>query len=129
LPVPLESDFEHAVLALSPGLTVAGVALPVGALLYLGRGREEVGLSAESAGRALLLGGEPFTENLVMWWNFIGSSHDDIELARADWEGERDTGGRARRFGPVDGYDGPALSAPPLPNARLKARSRYRGHR
>ncbi len=129
LSVPLEPAFEHAVLALSPGLTVAGGSVPVGAMLYLGRGRRAVDLTAEIAGQVLLLGGEPFTEDLVMWWNFVGRSHDDIVDARAAWEAEHDSDTGDRRFGPVNGYDGPALSAPALPNARLKARGRYRPHR
>lgn len=128
LSVPLEPEFEHAILALSPGLIAENVSVPVGAMLYLGRGRGEVGLSAEVAGQALLLGGEPFTEDLVMWWNFVGRSHDDIVAARSEWEREHDTDTGNRRFGPVDGYDGPALPAPALPNARLKARGRYHPH-
>ncbi|WP_243789740.1 pirin family protein [Saccharopolyspora gloriosae] len=125
LDVVLEPEFEHAILALSPGLTVEGVAIPVGAMLYLGRGRGEVGLNAEVASRALLLGGEPFTEDLVMWWNFVGRSHEDIVDARAAWERERDSDLTDRRFGPVHGYDGLTLPAPTLPNARLKAKGRY----
>lgn len=128
LPVPLEPDFEHAVLALSPGLTAEGTSVPAGSMLYLGRGRTEVVLSAAATGRALLLGGEPFTEDLVMWWNLVGRSHDEIVAARSDWEREHDTAASDRRFGPVDGYDGPALPAPALPNARLKARGRYHRH-
>ncbi|MGW0894650.1 pirin family protein [Saccharopolyspora sp. NPDC002578] len=123
--VPLEPDFEHAVLALSPGLTVADIAVPPGAMLYLGRGRDAVGLSAEVAGQAMLLGGEPFAEDLVMWWNFVGRSHEDIAEARATWEREHDSDLADRRFGPVHGYEGPALPAPALPNARLKAKGRY----
>lgn len=126
--VPLETDFEHAILALSPGISVEDVEVPVGAMLYLGQGRREVALSAEAEGRALLLGGEPFQEDLVMWWNFVGRSHDDIVTARAAWEGERDTDLLDRRFGPVSGYEGAALPAPVLPNARLKAKGRYRPH-
>ncbi|MDR7303693.1 pirin family protein [Haloactinomyces albus] len=126
--VPLEPEFEHAILALSPGLSAENVSIPVGAMLYLGRGRDEVRLSAEVAGQALVLGGQPFAEDLVMWWNFIGRSHDDIVAARSAWEREHDTDTPHRRFGPVDGYDGPALAAPTLPNARLKARGRYHPH-
>src|SRR5699024_1476963 len=44
LPVPLQPEFEHAVLAQSTGVTVAGIAVPVGAMLYLGRGRHEIEL-------------------------------------------------------------------------------------
>lgn len=128
LPMPLEPDFEHAVLALSPGLTVEDVPVPVGAMLYLGRGRRTVALTTETAGHALLLGGEPFAEDLVMWWNFVGRRHEDIVTARATWEAEHDTTASPRQFGAVEGYDGPALPAPALPNARLKAKGRYRPH-
>lgn len=129
LAVPLEPDFEHAILALSPGLSAENTMIPVGAMLYLGRGRREVRLSAEAAGRALVLGGQPFAEDLVMWWNFVGRSHDEIVHARTAWEREHDTDTVERRFGPVYGYDGPALPAPALPNARLKARGRYQSRR
>ena len=129
LSVPLEPGFEHAVLALSPGLTVEGEPVPAGSMLYLGRGRRAVGLTAETAGQALLLGGEPFAEDLVMWWNFVGRSHEDVVAARTTWEAEHDTDAPDRRFGPVPGYDGPALPAPALPNARLKAKGRYTPHR
>lgn len=125
LSVPLEPDFEHAVLALSAGITVAGNTVPVGAMVYLGRGRRAVTLAAEIAGQAMLLGGEPFTEDLVMWWNFVGRSHEEIVDSRATWQAERDTDTAQRRFGAVDGYAGATLPAPALPNARLRARGRY----
>ena len=65
------------------------------------------------AGRApprdavLLLGGVPFGEAIVMWWNFIGRSHDEIVEFRRQWQA--DVIGRDNpdgRFGTVDGYDG-----------------------
>jgi hypothetical protein len=59
----------------------------------------------------------PFEEQIVMWWNFVGRSHDEIVQAREDWL----TG---RRFGEVRGYDGAALPAPPLPTTPLKPRGR-----
>lgn len=127
--VPLAPEFEHAVLALSPGVTVEDVVVPAGGMLYLGRGRAQVALSAESRAHALLLGGEPFDEDLVMWWNFVGRSHEDIVEARATWEREHDTAAPGRRFGPVTGYPGPALPAPALPTTRLKARGRHHPRR
>ena len=42
------------------------------------RARSSVDLVAARDATVLLIGGEPFTESLVMWWNFIGRSHDDI---------------------------------------------------
>ncbi|MFR9729819.1 pirin family protein [Saccharopolyspora sp. MS10] len=123
--LPLEPDFEHAVLALAEPLEVGGTPLGTGSLLYLGHGRRELALRAETATRALLIGGVPFEEELVMWWNFVARSHEEIVEARRGWEAER-TGTGAGRFGAVAGYDGDALPAPELPGARLRARPRHR---
>ena len=70
--------------------------------------------------RLLLLGGEPFAEQIVMWWNFIARGHDEIVAAREEWA----RGGS--RFGPVPGYDGEPLPAPPMPVTPLKPRGRTR---
>jgi redox-sensitive bicupin YhaK (pirin superfamily) len=115
--VPLEPDFEHAVLCLSGTAVVDGVELAPGPLLYLGTGRRDLPVSSPVASRLLLVGGEPFGEKLVMWWNFVGRSHEDIARARADWEG-------GDRFGTVTGYAGDPLRAPALPTSRLKPRGR-----
>ncbi|MER7290976.1 pirin-like C-terminal cupin domain-containing protein, partial [Streptomyces lydicus] len=88
-------------------------------LLYLGCGRTELPLRAHSDSSLMLLGGEPFEEKIVMWWNFVGRSHEDIEEARAAW-----TDGT--RFGAVHGYDGARLPAPELPPGPLKPRGRVR---
>lgn len=118
--LPIDSAFEHGVLALSDGLTVDGTYVPRGAMLVTEPGRVEMALRASaSPGRALLIGGEPFAEELVMWWNFVGRTHEEIVDARADWEA-------GRRFGEVRGYDEDRLPAPPLPAARLRSRSRPR---
>ncbi|QFG20601.1 pirin family protein [Actinomadura sp. WMMB 499] len=128
LRLPLDPAFEYAVLVLSAALTVEGRAVPTGDMLYLGRGRTGLDLSADRPAHALLLGGEPFAEDLVMWWNFVGRTHDEIAEARTAWERERADPPANARFAPVTGYDGPALPAPVLPNARLKPRPRYRRH-
>ena len=68
----------------------------------------------------LLLGGEPFEEQIVMWWYLFGVYHEDIVEARADWAAAAD------RFGTVHGYDGDRLAAPVLPATTLKPRGRHR---
>jgi quercetin 2,3-dioxygenase len=121
--LPLDPAFEHAVLALSGDVAVDGGPLADASLLYLGCGRNELALGAGPAGgRLLLLGGEPFAEELLMWWNFVGRDHDEIVAFRTEWEASR--GGAATRFAPVQGYDGAALPAPDLPSVRLRPRSR-----
>jgi quercetin 2,3-dioxygenase len=114
----LRSEFEHAVLTLSGVVDVDGVELAPGPLLYLGTGRSDLALRAHGASRLLLLGGVPFEEQIVMWWNFIGRSHEEIVGFRTDWASGDE------RFGQVRGYDGDPLPAPPLPTTPLKPRGR-----
>lgn len=117
--LPLEAGFEHGVVAMSGSADVAGAELKPGALMYLGLGRDELVLASAGGARLFLVGGEPFDEPLVMWWNFVARTHEEIAAARADWED--DTTGR---FGTVRGYAGDPLPAPEMPTVRLKARGR-----
>jgi quercetin 2,3-dioxygenase len=115
--IPLRPEFEHAVLAVEGSPVVAGVTIPRGQLLYLGTGRAELAVSTSEPVRAVLLGGEPFPDELVMWWNFVGRSHDEIATARAAWEAADES-----RFGAVAGHGGQRVPAPELPNVRLMPR-------
>ncbi|MFI6508941.1 pirin family protein [Streptosporangium sp. NPDC050855] len=115
----LRPGFEYAVLALSGTVRAAGTDLSPGPLLHLGCGRGELELRSEGGGRLLLLGGEPFEERIVMWWNFVGRSHEEIVRFRREWaEGEA--------FGTVPGAGAAPLPAPELPLTPLKARGRRR---
>ncbi|MGW1405540.1 pirin family protein [Streptomyces sp. NPDC002403] len=117
--LPLDPDFEYAVLSMSGQAEVDGVPVLPGSMLYLGCGRTELPLRADTDAGLMLLGGEPFEEELVMWWNFIGRSHEEIEEARQGWM-------ETSRFGEVKGYDGDRLPAPELPPVALKPRGRVR---
>ncbi len=70
--LPLVPDFEYGVLAMSGEVHVDGVPVLPGSMLYLGCGRTELPLRAASDASVMLLGGEPFEEELIMWWNFVG---------------------------------------------------------
>ena len=73
--------------------------------------------------RLLLLGGPPFGEAIVMWWNFVGRTHEEVVGFRAAWQDQIAEGGYADgRFGIPVGDDLPPIPAPALPNARLKER-------
>ncbi|MFD0021271.1 pirin family protein [Streptomyces sp. NPDC058382] len=117
--LPLDPDFEYAVLSMSGEAEVDGVPVLPGSMLYLGCGRSELPLRAESDAGLMLLGGEPFDEEIIMWWNFVGRTQDDITRAREDWM-------NGDRFGTVRGYDGAPLHAPALPPVPLKPRGRVR---
>jgi quercetin 2,3-dioxygenase len=113
LRLPLEPEFEHAVLVMSGSLEVDGGPLTRGAMLYLGCARTDLRLASTDGARVLLLGGVPFEEQIVMWWNFVARDNEEIAAARADWMS-------AARFGDVAGFDGYRLPAPDLPPGRLK---------
>lgn len=95
--VPLDPAFEHALMVLSGVVDVAGTTVPPGRLAYLGTGRHEVALSTVAGPvRALLLGGVPFGEALLMWWNFVARDRQEIDRAYRAWaDDDRD------RFPPV----------------------------
>ncbi|MEO3784236.1 pirin family protein [Actinocorallia sp. B10E7] len=117
--LPLEPDFEYAVLTMSGDVRVADAEAPVGRLVYLGSGRDVLPLEALSPARVLLLGGVPFEERLVMWWNFVARTGEEIAAAREAWM----TGDS---LGVVHGYSGPRIPAPELPPVPLKSRGRER---
>jgi redox-sensitive bicupin YhaK (pirin superfamily) len=103
--VPLDPAFEHALVVLTGSLAVGDTQVVPGHLAYLGQGREQLDLAAEGETRALLLGGEPLGEQIVMSWNFVGRSRDEVAQAAADWNAG------AERFGTVDS----ALARIPAP--------------
>jgi redox-sensitive bicupin YhaK (pirin superfamily) len=113
-------EFEHGVLLDSGAVDVAGVPLTVGELACQAVGAHQLPIrnTGPAPARVVILGGTPFTEELVMWWNLVGRSHDEIVTYRELWESQD------ARFGSVTGYRGiPArLPAPALPTTPLKPR-------
>ncbi|MGH8860411.1 MAG: pirin family protein, partial [Jatrophihabitantaceae bacterium] len=83
--IALEPDFEYAALVLSGSLTIEGAPLAVGTMLYLGTGRAKLSFASGSGAEFLLLGGVPFEEQIVMWWNFVARSDEEIVAARERW--------------------------------------------
>lgn len=118
----VDAAFEHAVLLDAGVLRLEGHELSHAELACVAPGRRTLTLDAgDEPVRAVLLGGVPFDEQIVMWWNFVARTHDEIVAARDAWQAED-----AGRFGVVEGYQGPIrrIPAPPPPVARLRARNR-----
>lgn len=115
--LPLSADWEHAVLLVEGDAVVAEHPLAVNETLHLGDSRDEVEVESATGALLFLLGGEPFADEIVMWWNFAGRTHDEIAEARDEWEAA------SARFGEVPGHD-VRIPAPPLPPVRLMPRSR-----
>jgi redox-sensitive bicupin YhaK (pirin superfamily) len=118
VPLAVDPAFEHGVLVDRGELRVAGAPLQRTRLGYVHPGITTLTLANDSdePARAVLLGGPPFPEEIVMWWNFVGRSHEDIVRAREDWEAHSD------RFGTVHGYAGDRLPAPALPHVTITPR-------
>ncbi len=94
--IPVDRAHEHALIVAEGEPAVAGVAVRPGRLAYLAPGIDELRLTSATPTLALLVGGVPFGEDLVMWWNFVGRSRDELTEAYRDWvQGDR-------RFGTVD---------------------------
>jgi quercetin 2,3-dioxygenase len=151
LELDVDATFEHGVLVDTGVVDVEGVEAKPSDLAYVPPGRTAVTLAAgDQPVRLLVLGGPPFGEAIVMWWNFVGRSHDEIAGFRAEWQeqvldhdgpaaspdeagGLREDGSAQRvvrdgqlvrdgRFGRVVDDHLPPIPAPPLPNVRLRER-------
>ncbi|MGW6362466.1 pirin family protein [Streptomyces sp. NPDC055092] len=118
LMLAVDADFEHGLLVDHGDVRVADTLLHPADLGYVHPGVDTLSLVNESdeTARTVLLGGAPFEEEIVMWWNFIGRSHEDIVRAREEWESA------SERFGAVEGYPGDRLPAPALPHATIAPR-------
>lgn len=118
--IAADPAYEHGLLIDIGSVTFNGARLERGDLGIVDAGLTDLTVVAESPTRAVLLGGTPYDEAIVMWWNFIGRDHDEIVAIRDEWQS------RSERFGEVDGYAGRLswLPAPELPGGRLRSRTR-----
>ena len=118
--LPVDPGFEHGVLVDDGTVAVHGTDVAPAELAYVGPGAATLRLTNQSSlpARLVLLGGVPFDEEIVMWWNFVGRGHDEIVRFRDAWNSE------SGQFGRVAGYTGEPhrLPAPELPNAVIKPR-------
>jgi quercetin 2,3-dioxygenase len=115
--LPLQPGFEHAVMCLLGSASVEGERVVPGMLLYLGQGREAVDIACDEEAQLLLVGGEPFAEDILVWWNFVARSAEEIRAATEDWNA-------GRGFGEVKGTALAPLTAPDLAGLDLKAKRR-----
>ncbi|MDP3969006.1 MAG: pirin family protein [Nocardioides sp.] len=125
LSLDVDPDHEHGLLVDSGAVYLGRTALAPGDLGYSAPGTPTLTVRAEETCRLVLLGGTPLGETIVMWWNFVGRSHDDVAAYRANYQaaiGAEEGGDDPAQFALVVGDLDP-LPAPALPNARLRPRS------
>lgn len=109
LELPLNPAFEHGILILEGQVRIDDEAFATDEFAYLSNGIERLDIELAAGTRILLLGGVPFGEPVLMWWNFVGFSKTGITQAQREWESGDP------RFGRVAGDAGRRLVAPPLP--------------
>ena len=93
LVIPAEHA-ERALYVVEGDVDLDAARLPLEHLAILDTGTEPR-LSARTDARVMLLGGEPLDGPRHVWWNFVSSSRERIEQAKADW--------KEGRFGQVPG--------------------------
>ena len=99
--VPLRPDFEHALVVLRGSIAVDGEKVVPGKLAHLGLGRNELDIEVAEDSRVMLLGGIPFDEPLMMWWNFVARTRVEIDAAYASWRDQDDRFGRVQSSLPI----------------------------
>lgn len=111
LPLPEEHE-ERAAYVTQGAVEVAGTHFDAGRMLLF-RTRDRLALRAGPGGaRLLLLGGAAMDGPRFIFWNFVSSSRDRIEQAKADW--------KSGRFGKIPGDDREFI---PLPEDRTQVRA------
>jgi quercetin 2,3-dioxygenase len=110
----LNPKFEYGFLALEGTATINGHELTIDNMVTLEAGISEIEIHIHTGSRILLLGGEPFESPILLWWNFVGRTQEELATAREQWVNEDE------RFGSIPHYDGPRLKAPVLPD-RMRA--------
>jgi redox-sensitive bicupin YhaK (pirin superfamily) len=106
--VPLRPDWEYGFLPLQGGVEIDAETFGPNELAFLAPGTDRITVTLAPGSRILLVGGAPFGQEIVMWWNFVGHSKQEVADAQREWEAA------SPRFGTVNGFDGPRLVAPPL---------------
>lgn len=118
--VPVEPAFEYGVLVVEGEVSVNESAVVEGQLHYIPQGKQQISLSSKNGAKLILLGGEPFSEKIVMWWNFIGRSHDEIVKMREEWQSQ------SPKYPTFEDRIGGRIPAPIPPNVRLSPRGNLR---
>ncbi len=83
--LPLRPTYEHGLVVLEGELRIDGARVGPGHLAYLGPGRSDLSLTLDAPARAILIGGVPFGEEVLMWWNFVARTKDEVTAAYLDW--------------------------------------------
>ncbi|AWL27661.1 pirin family protein [Acinetobacter defluvii] len=108
--IPLNPKFEYGFLALEGTATINGHELTDDNMVVLEPGLNDIEVQLHAGSRLLLLGGEPFESPILLWWNLVGRTQEELKIAREQWINQDP------RFGSIPDYEGPRLEAPAFPD-------------
>ncbi len=103
--LPLNPKFEHGILPLIGNIEIANEIVDIDTLLYLPCGQSKISVRLQKGSRALIIGGEPFNEDILIWWNFVARTKEEMIKATTAWNNHT-------AFGEVEGYQGERLTPP-----------------
>jgi quercetin 2,3-dioxygenase len=98
LNLTLNRHFEYGIYVISGRIHTLKQSIATHELIRLGTDREQLEIELSADANILLLGGEPFHEPVILWWNFVSSDADRIQQAQHDWDNGHE------RFGTVSHY-------------------------
>ncbi len=105
----LNPNFEYGLLLLTGDVQINGQTLSNDNMMVFSTGTTEIVIELAAKSRVLLIGGEPFESPILLWWNYVGRTEQEIKTAHQQWLAHD------RRFGEIHDYDGQRLQAPTFP--------------
>lgn len=107
--ITLHPEYEYGILLLEGNAIIQGVQADPDQLLYFAPGSNTLEVELQVNARILLIGGVPFEAPIIIWWNLVARTSEEIKQALSDWNTHH------TRFGSIPSYPGKRMEAPPLP--------------
>lgn len=86
---PLDAAFEHGLIVVEGAVRVGTQALVPGQFAYFAPGLQELPIDALEDATILLIGGKPFESPVLIWWNLVARTTDEIDVAYRSWQDGR----------------------------------------
>lgn len=96
----LEAGMEYGLLTIVDELELEGEHYEADRLMRLGEGvltqTTTIRVSAKKGCRFMLIGGEPLQQKVLLWWNFVADSKEEIKQSIEDWNNHHPRFGKVK---------------------------------
>ncbi len=82
---PLTEVFEHGLIVIDGSIHIGAQVLRPGQFAYFRPGSTELAMDALADATVILIGGKPFEEPVLIWWNLVARTTDEIDDAYLGW--------------------------------------------